>query len=132
MADATSCATTWYPIPFMSCSLFLMWLLQGGAASLAPLSGQAAKLMERMVQQNLHCEMVMDFKVCRACACCRLGGWGLVRGMRSEQAATGFAAAAQCTAWPLKQPCLTLLLPAALLLSTGMTLRMLSSPTRAR
>lgn len=119
-------------VPHLLHVLFLTWLLQGGAANLAPLSGQAAKLMERMVQQNMHCEMIMDFKVCRACACCRLGGWGLVRGMRSDQAETGFAVATQCTALPLRQPCLVLLFPAALLLSTGMTLRMLSSPTRAR
>jgi hypothetical protein len=35
----------------------------GSGANLASLSAQAARLMERMVNQNLHSEMVMDFKV---------------------------------------------------------------------
>lgn len=54
-------------------------MLQDGGVSLAPLSGQAAKLMERMVQQNMYCDRVMDFKVGGACMkghdCCRAGGW---------------------------------------------------------
>ena len=35
----------------------------GTGNSLVSLSAQAARLMERMVNQNLHSEMVMDFKV---------------------------------------------------------------------
>lgn len=47
----------WPPCPSVSP------LQDGGGDSLASLSAQAARLMERMVSQNLHNEMVLDFKV---------------------------------------------------------------------